>query len=73
MVMILLRPPVLDITADEERAIYNILSGCGGMTPDAVASALRLDENDVAIYLANEAGLGHIQADEGRYTTWHWL
>ena len=73
MVTVLHRPAVLDITADEERAIYNILSGGYSLTPDEVASAVRLDENDVAIYLANEAGLGHIQAEDGRYTTWHWL
>ena len=73
MVTVLRRPPVLDITADEERAIYNLLSSGAALTSDAVASAVKLDENDVAIFLANEAGLGHILAEDGHYTAWHWL
>jgi hypothetical protein len=73
MVTVLSRPAVLDITAQEEIEIYDLLRTRGAMSPDEVASVMRLDEGEVALYLANQAGLGAIHSLYGRYSTWHWL
>jgi len=70
MVTVLTRSVELDITADEEKNIYGLLRTRGRLTADEVASIMKLDESDVAVYLANEAGLGRIDARYGRYSTW---
>jgi len=75
MVMVMLRPAAtaLDLTKDEMQAIHDLLRSHGALDADEVASYLRLDENHVAIYLANETGLGTFDYRCGRYSAWHWL
>ncbi len=70
---LLMPRPRLDITQDEEQSIHDLLRLRGAMTADEIASMLRLDEMDVAVYLANQAGLGYINATADRYAAWHWL
>jgi len=65
--------PRLDITEAEEDLIHDLLRSHGGMTAEEVASMLRLDEMDVAVYLANQAGLGYVNCRGERYAAWHWL
>lgn len=68
MVQILTRPPALDITAQDEEDIFDLLQVSGGMAARDVAGSLRMDEVEVAIYLANQTGLGNIRYDGGGYS-----
>ena len=63
----------LDITEEEEQTIHELLRLSGSMSADQVASVLRLDEAEVAVYLANQAGLGYVNHQAGEYAAWHWL
>jgi hypothetical protein len=65
--------PRLDITEEEEGAIHMMLRLNGAMTAEEVASLMRLDESEVAVYLANQTGLGYLDHRAGRYSAWHWL
>jgi hypothetical protein len=73
MVLIAMRPMALDITEQEEGEIFDLLRTSGGMTPAEVASELRLDEVEVAIYLANQAGRRSLNYAAGEYSAWHWI
>jgi hypothetical protein len=73
MVLLMTRPLVLDITAEDEDDIFDLLRASGGMNADEVAGALRMDEAEVAIYLANQAGLGKVSYQAGEYSVFHWL
>jgi hypothetical protein len=68
MVLILIPPPVLNISEPDEEDIFALLRACGGLTPSEVAGALRMDEAEVAIYLANQAGLGNLAYGRGEYS-----
>jgi hypothetical protein len=68
-----MRPMTLDITEQEEGAIFNLLRASGGMTAAEVASELRLDEVEVAVYLANQAGRRSLNYAAGEYSAWHWM
>ena len=66
----------IDFSEGEKDAIYDLLRAEGAMTSNEVASALRLDESDVAVYLANEAPASWAVAIDyrrGSYSVWHWL
>jgi predicted transcriptional regulator len=65
--------PRLDISENEEQMIHDLLRLNGAMTADEIASMLRLDEMEVSVYLANQAGLGHVSHHANRYSAWHWL
>lgn len=73
MVLTAMRPMALDITEQEEGAIFDLLRASGGMTPAEVASELRLDEAEVSIYLANQAGRGSFNYVAGEYSAFHWI
>jgi hypothetical protein len=73
MVLMAMRPLALDITEQEEGEIFDLLRASGGMTANEVASELHLDELDVAIYLANQAGRGSLNYAAGEYSAWHWI
>jgi hypothetical protein len=73
MVLIMKRPLALDITAEDEADIFDLVRASGGMAARDVAGALRLDEADVAVYLANETGLGTFTYRDGEYAVHHWL
>ena len=68
MVLILMPPPVRDISETDEYDILDVLRAGGRLTSDEVAGALRLDEAEVAIYLANQAGLGNLAYSDGEYS-----
>lgn len=67
MVALLLKPADLEITNEQATHIYALLRTWGAMTPDEVAAELRLDEVEVALYLANEAGLERLGYAGGCY------
>ena len=73
MVLVMIRPARLDITESEEDAIYDMLRARGGMSSEAVAAEMHLDEAEVALYLANQTGLGYLDYRLGSYFVWHWL
>ncbi len=68
MVQTLMRPPALDITAQDEEDIFDLLQASGGMAANDVAGSLRMDEIEVAIYLANQTGLGNMRYAGGEYS-----
>lgn len=67
MVQILTPPPALDITTADEEDIFDLLRASGGMAAKDVAGSLRMDEIEVAIYLANQTGLGNVRYDGTEY------
>jgi predicted transcriptional regulator len=68
MVLILIPPPVLGISETDVEAIFDLLQARGGLASSEVAGALRMDEAEVAIYLANQAGLGNLAYRGGEYS-----
>jgi len=68
MVALFIRPTVtVELTREEQDAVYFLLESWGALTADEVASALKLDETETELYLANAAGTGVIAYARGRY------
>jgi hypothetical protein len=72
MIAVLTRVNTPDISRSEREAIFNTLYWRGAMMPEEVASLLRLSEDDVAVFLADQASQGVLEFDPRfrRYCIW---